>query len=292
MRRRTLGDAVSRRRALGLLGVAAGAAVLGPVAGVLASGTGTALDLVDPTTPVDAQPLGGVGHGALVFSDEFNGSVLDPTKWTVRDEERTEPSRTDGVRWWYKPSSVRVAESNLAIDIAALGNGVYAGGRIDSHGKFAFTYGTIEFRILFPPTQGHLSAAWLQASGGLADGARSAAGGAEIDLIESNFAGDEYTATVHYGGYGAGHIKSAQRVNAPGLHGHYHTIGLSWSPSVLEFRYDGRPVRTVKDPALISTVAGFPILSQEILQWAQGSITDAPLDRASTMYVDYVRVWQ
>ncbi|GAB2636403.1 glycoside hydrolase family 16 protein [Prescottella soli] len=277
---------------LSLLGVATGAAVLGPVAGVLAFGTGAAPDLVDPTTPADAQPLGGVGRGALVFSDEFNGSVVDAAKWTVRDEERTEPSRTDGFRWWYKPSTVRVAEGNLAIDIAALGHGVYAGGRIDSHGKFDFTYGTIEFRIRFPPTQGHLSAAWLQASRGLADGARNAARGAEIDLIESNFAGDEYTATIHYGGYGAGHIKSAQRVNAPGLHSGYHTIGLSWSPSTLEFRYDGKPVRTVTDPALISTVAEFPILSQEILQWAQGSIADAPLDRASTLYVDYVRVWQ
>lgn len=35
-----------------------------------------------------------------------------------------------------------------------------------------------------------------------------------------------------------------------------------------------------------------PILSHEVLQFADGSVTNAPLDSSSTVYVDHIRVWQ
>jgi hypothetical protein len=56
--------------------------------------------------------------------------------------------------------------------------------------------------------------------------------------------------------------------------------------------YDGTVVRTITDPKLISQVREFPIVSNEIIGYAQGDIHDAPLDWHSTMYVDYIRVWQ
>ncbi|MET7542259.1 hypothetical protein [Streptomyces sp. NPDC005507] len=56
--------------------------------------------------------------------------------------------------------------------------------------------------------------------------------------------------------------------------------------------YDGTVVRTITDPNLISQVREFPIVSHEVIPYAQGNVADAPLDYTSTMYVDYIRVWQ
>lgn len=66
---------------------------------------------VDPATPIGVQPLGSTARAAqvLVFSDEFTGTSLDTSKWTARDQERTESSRTDGVRGWCGASTPRFA---------------------------------------------------------------------------------------------------------------------------------------------------------------------------------------
>ncbi|MFF1568677.1 family 16 glycosylhydrolase [Streptomyces sp. NPDC058293] len=255
---------------------------------------GAASTAVDPATPAGVQPAAGP-PGTLVFSDEFTGSALDTAKWKVRDQERTESDRTDGIRWWYKPANVRVIPDNggnLAIDLRKLTTNQYAGGRVDTDGVFDYTHGTIEARIHVPPTEGHLGAVWLQAHS-MGSELGTAADGAEIDLLESAYTDDRYAATIHYDGYGTDHKQSSQIVAAPSLHTtHYHTIGLNWAASKMEFTYDGTVVRAVTDTKLISQVKEYPILSHEVLDWAAGDVTTAPLDYQSTMYVDYVRVWQ
>lgn len=264
--------------------------------------------LVDPATPTGVQPLGSstrdVSTRSLVFSDEFTEGTLDTSKWTARDQERT-GNRTDGIRWWYKPSNVRLIADNggnLAIDISKLGTNQYAGGRIDTAGatdssatKFDFTSGTVEARIHLPPTEGHLGAFWLQRTGGMpagypADG--TANDGAEYDIIESNYTDNRYSNTMHYDGYEAGHKSQTTTISAPRLRDDwYHTFRMDWSPNTINFWYDGVIVYSISDPDLISDVPEFPILSHEIIPFAQGSILNAPLDTTSTMYVDYIRVW-
>ncbi|WP_432164691.1 glycoside hydrolase family 16 protein [Streptomyces sp. bgisy031] len=281
------------------------AAALGAMA-LLGAGPGqaqAAATAVDPATPAGAQPLGSTSRAAqaLVFSDEFNGGPgsLDTSKWTARDQERTESSRSDGIRWWYKPANVRVIDStdgDLAIDLTKLGTNQYAGGRIDTQSKYTYTYGSLEARVHVPPTNGHIGAVWAQADGGLTPGGvidGTARDGAEMDIMESTYKADKYPATVIYDGYGSGYKLSSAVVNAPSLHGTwYHTYGLEWTPTSLKFLYDGAVVRTVTDPNLISQVQEFPILSHEILASSEGSVLDAPLDFNSTVYVDYIRIWQ
>ncbi|MFI1466470.1 family 16 glycosylhydrolase [Streptomyces wuyuanensis] len=280
--------------------VATGAALAAcAVVAAAPAGTGEPASLVDPATPAGVQPLGAGARTAqaLVFSDEFTGSTLDTAKWTARDQERTEASRTDGIRWWYKPGNVRVIPANggnLAVDLTRLAAGQYAGGRVDSQGRFDYTHGTIEARVHTPyATDGHLAAVWLQASGGHGTVPGTAEDGAEYDIVETADQADTYPVTVHYDGYGADHKSSSATVAAPALHSTwYHTYGMSWTPTRIQFTYDGKVVRTITDPKLISQVGEFPILSHECLQFADGSLADAPLDSDSTVYVDYVRIWQ
>ncbi|MER5683266.1 glycoside hydrolase family 16 protein [Streptomyces sp. NPDC002205] len=166
---------VQPRTALRRLAVTCAAPAACAVLATAPAGAEESPPLVDPATPAGVQPLG-VGPRAaqaLVFSDEFTGTALDTSKWTARDQERTESSRTDGNRWWYKPGSVRVITDNggnLAIDLTKLADKQYAGGRVDSQGKFDYTHGTLEARVHTPyATGGHLAAVWLQASAGRSD---------------------------------------------------------------------------------------------------------------------------
>ncbi|MFJ9038131.1 family 16 glycosylhydrolase [Streptomyces sp. NPDC102406] len=296
MRDRTTMTAIALLAASALLG-----ALPAHAAGSARQDAGQAAGLIDPATPAGVQPLGtGTATAAaqtLVFSDEFDGATLDAARWTARDQERSGAAGTD--RWWYKPAGVRTDGAGaLAIDVKQLAEGQYAGGRIDSQGKFDYTYGTIEARIHTPAaTNGHLAALWLQADAGLTPGGvvdGTARDGAEMDVTETNYQADKYSVTLHYDGYGADHKSSGTVAEAPGLHSTwYHTFGLSWTPTRLTFLYDGAVVRTVTDPRLVSQVAEFPILSHEVLDgWADGSVHDETFDWHSTMYVDYLRVWQ
>jgi beta-glucanase (GH16 family) len=288
---------MSRRtllRAAGAVGV--GAAVSATSTGRASAATGRTPCLVDPATPRRVRPRSGVRpHSTLVFSDEFTGTAVDTGKWNILDVDRG--TQSNGIDYWYKASNVRVTNGALAIDISNLGPSSYGGGRIDTQGKFGLTFGTIEYSIHIPPTQGHLAAAWLQAVNGLTPGGvvdGTARDGAEIDILESFSASDQYGVTIHWDGYGADHQSSNVVATAPGLHDGtwYHTFTTSWTSTQLTFSYDGTVVRTITDPKLISQVSEFAIASHEIIPYAQGNIADAPLDFTSTMYVDYVRIWQ
>jgi beta-glucanase (GH16 family) len=251
--------------------------------------------LVDRATPQSVRPLVGGTAQALVFSDEFTGTSLNTAKWNAVEQHRA--SGNHGVDYWYKSANVRLTNGALALDISQLGTDSYGGSRVDSQGKYDLTFGTIEFSVHVPPTIGHLAAAWLQASNGLTPGGAvdgTARDGAEIDVTETFSTGDQFGVTIHWDGYGADHQSSNTVANAPGLHNGawYHTFTLNWSSTRMTVSYDGTVVRTITDPKLISQVGEFPIVSNEIIGYAQGDIHNAPLDWHSTMYVDYIRVWQ
>ena len=90
----------------------------------------------------------------------------------------------------------------------------------------------------------------------------------------------------------------------PGLHDGFHTLGCRWSDTnggLLEFFYDGRKIREINDPNLVSRAATYFILSAEVFtdpDWKSWNFVDGdayniPLeDFPFYHYVDYVRVWR
>ncbi|MFG2976882.1 family 16 glycosylhydrolase [Streptomyces sp. NPDC048331] len=180
---------------------------------------------VSASTPTTARPRGVTDPGKLVFSDEFDGKLLNEAKWNARDQERTQTKRKDGLRWWYKPENVSVADGKLALGISWLGDNEYAGARVDSWRKFEFTYGTVEFRMHIPPTEGHLAAAWMQ-SGAKESRTGTGADGTEIDLIETPYQTDRFATSIHYDGYGADHKTASTRTTRTGLRVGYQTLAL------------------------------------------------------------------
>lgn len=270
---------------------------------VSAAGLAAALLAAVPATSSPAAARAEVSAGArtevsapartartLVFSDEFNGTALDTTKWQARSWSRGGAVPPD--TWSYSPSNVHVANGRLELSLGNPAPNTYTGAAIDTAGKFSYTYGALKARVKVPPINGHLAAVWLNTGSiGSVDG--TARDGEEIDVVETNSQADKYAVTVHWDGYGADHRQSGQSVAAPSLHSGWHVFGLTWTPSRLIFTYDGTRVRTITDPALVSQVNEYVLLSHEILDgWADGSIHDEVFDPSSSMYVDWIRVYQ
>jgi beta-glucanase (GH16 family) len=114
----------------------------------------------------------------------------------------------------------------------------YTSGRVDTHGKFEFQYGTAVARMQVPAGQGLWPAFWALGSNIDTDGWPLCG---EIDVVEN--VGSEPTtahATLHASGLAglpwlAGGLTNA---SAP-LSGGYHDYGMVWGPNAISVSLDG-----------------------------------------------------
>ena len=98
----------------------------------------------------------------LVWSDEFNGSSLDTSKWSYE---------TGGSGWgnnelqYYTDRTDNAYVSDGALHIKAkresYGGKNYTSARLNTNGKFTFTYGYVEARLALPSNQGIWPAFWM-----------------------------------------------------------------------------------------------------------------------------------
>jgi beta-glucanase (GH16 family) len=267
----------------------------------------TAPRLVDPQTPLQAVPasvsINGNERWKLVFSDEFNDTVIEPTKWTVETTTRKRPDilvKSDPMQVEEKDGHAYIYYRKSRIE-----ENTYFAGRFNSRGHFATTYGYLEARMHIIKPDGYQVAFWmmpdqegLTAPKGVTDG--TANDGAEIDIIEGNKAEERYSTGLHWDGYAKpAHKSNGATVNAPGLHTQeYHTIGFEWSPQTLKFYYDGKLVRTIDKPTLIPRVPHYVIFSGSCFgvgDWVNGNVTKNKLLQeggTAKAYIDYVRVFK
>jgi len=83
----------------------------------------------------------------LVFSDEFDGTTLDLSKWNIKDQ-----AGTNHELQYYAPQQVSVSGGNLVITANNIPfNGkAYMSGCVDTQNKFSTTFGRFEFRAQMP----------------------------------------------------------------------------------------------------------------------------------------------
>ena len=103
-----------------------------------------------------------VGNWELVWSDEFDGEVLDASKWSpnvwpprkVNDEDQAYTPRE---------KNLRVENGNLVIEAhkEEYEGASYTSGRVHSDGKGDFLYGRFEVRAKLPAGQGSWPAIWM-----------------------------------------------------------------------------------------------------------------------------------
>lgn len=247
---------------------------------------------------LSACPLwGGPPSGNVIGSrwvqtlkEDFNGPSLDTNIWTLR-ENYDRPNGNNGVTWDWLPENVSVADGRMVIQTVDNGDGTYSSGNAWTKDKWYQTYGFFEARIKPPPTSsGSQAAFWMTAQDNghfiVGDDGRD---GAEIDIMETPDATDQYRTSVHWDGYSTDHQSVGATASAPGIHDGYHNFGLYWDTETLEYYYDGELKRTYTGGG-VPRVAEVLQASVGILNWVDGDIRTADLPVETSF--DYVYAWR
>ncbi len=236
----------------------------------------------------------------LLWSDEFEGTALDSSKWI----HWLPGARRDAVN---TPTAVSVSGGVAAISTYTSG-GTHYTGMISTDTKLTTAYGYIEARINYDSSPGMWSAFWMQSpTMGNPIGDPQTAG-TEIDICEHRVVDGSGTdisgkivGNIHWDGYGASHQSTGYTSPSLGLGTGYHVYGLEWTPTQQKFYIDGVLRWTVNDASNspVSQRTEFLILSSEVDEtsttWAgpipaggYGSL----LTTTTKMQIDYVRFYK
>ena len=260
---------------------------------------------VPTSTPIaapDPLPADAPEGWELIWSDEFDGDVINPENWTY-DIGGWGWGNGEAQYYTDRPENARVENGLLVIEARQekFEEKYYTSARLITQGLQEFQYGRIEARIKVPPGVGLWPAFWMLGS----DFSRN-----PDDPIDSNWphAGEvdimEYVGrepdlvmgTAHGPGYaGAGGLGRWNRQEYP-IADDFHTFAVEWDETGITWFYDDEEYFTltpedVGDREWVLDKEFFILLNVAIGGTFGGTIgldTKFP----TNMYVDYVRVYQ
>ncbi len=272
-----------------------------------ASGSQTNQNISNPTLVVAENFAVSPGDNlTLVWSDEFDGSALDPATWFFATGDGSEVGLPGG--WgnnelqYYQPDNAQVANGVLSIETrveaAPLGLN-YTSARINTADRFAFRYGRIEASIKLPAGQGLWPAFWMLSQDS-PYGIWAATG--EMDIMEAinldGTGGNEIFATLHYGGEFPANT-STSVTYTPGIDvtDNFNTYAMEWDPT--EVRWYFNDTLYAVQNSWFSTAAPYPAPFDQpfhiLLNVAVGgNFPGNGIDNSAlpaVMEVDYVRVY-
>ncbi|WP_165984350.1 discoidin domain-containing protein [Streptomyces sp. YIM 98790] len=262
-----------------------------------------------PLPPDPAEPL------ELVWSDEFDapaGTIPDQSKWTADSGV----GQNNELQYYTENENARHdGDGNLVIEarrevtpgttcprdpLSGSTTCQYTSGRINTHGRFDFTYGRVEARIKVSSTQGHWPAFWMLGSSFFDEGRPWPYCG-EIDIMEHIGSEPGRThSTLHAPAYfgAGGHGSSYDLPGGARFDQDFHVFALDWNSRGMVFTVDGHVVHTV-DREELETSVGPWVYDGEfflILNSAVGGDWPGPPDTGTVfpqrMLIDYVRVYQ
>ncbi|SDP93019.1 discoidin domain-containing protein [Lentzea jiangxiensis] len=270
-------------------------------------GTGGAPITPPPLPPNPSFP------GRLVWSDEFNapaGTGPDASKW----QPEVGPGVNNELQYYTNNNNARHdGNGNLVLQarrevtpgsacpvdpVSGSTTCQYTSARLNTYGKFTFTYGRVEARIKVSSTQGLWPAFWMLGAD-FFDQRRPWPYTGEIDIMEH--VGKEPNrvySTLHAPQYfGAGGHGSPLDLGQPASSA-FRTFAVEWDSSHMTFSVDGNRFFTV-DRNVLETTRGpwvydhpfFIIINNAVGgDWPgpPGAGTQLPQD----MVLDYVRVYQ
>lgn len=263
------------------------------------------VNISNPTlTVADNSPVTAGGPLTLVWSDEFNGSRVDPQKWYFESGDGSQygiPGWGNNELQWYLPNSAAISNGTLVITARKeSSNGKsYTSARINTRDRFAFKHGRIEARMKLPRGQGLWPAFWLLPQDN-AYGVWAASG--EIDIAEAvnlgAAGGNNIYGVIHYGGPFPNNKQSGETYQvATDMTADFHTYALEWDVAELRWYVDG--ILFAVQNSWFSSAAPFPAPFDRrfyiLLNVAVGgNFPGAPTTSTvfpATLEVDYVRVY-
>jgi beta-glucanase (GH16 family) len=241
------------------------------------------------------------GDWVKTFDDEFDGPVIDPTKWNIYG-----PNYWDKKTHWSRENLI--LESGAAKfhfekkpghhnDDPKQKRTDYACGFLETYGKWVQRYGYFEARVKLPRAPGLWPTFWLMPDRGAAVGPHehrqdTANGGMEFDIMEhlTRWGPYRYNIALHWDGYGKQHKAIGSACNyVPADKDGFITSGLLWTPGSAIFYGNGKELFRWEDPR-VCTVASGIIIEITTGGWDNNAVDDAQLP--ADYLIDYVRVWQ
>lgn len=224
----------------------------------------------------------------LKWSDEFNGSSLDSTKWKYTFNGLHKKA-------FYVPEALYVRDGYLHIQTYTAANITYTGS-ICTKDIFEQSYGYWECKVRFKDKPGTLSDFWLYSDTVATMTHDIENSGAEIDIFEHRSQdndGKDLTKqiqhSINFNGYEAEH-ELEYRIVPMETTDQFDVIGFEWTDKEYIFYVNGKETWRTKTGH--TRRPEYIILSTEV-QNKQGS-GEIPIDGYScedTMIIDYVRFY-
>lgn len=234
----------------------------------------------------------------LVWSDEFNtGTAPDPTKWNYDIGTGTNGWGNNELEYYTsRPQNIYVANGclNIVAQKESYNGSSYTSARINTKGKFQFTYGKIVARIALSSggRTGIWPAFWMLGANIDTVGWPQCG---EMDIMENKGTSTVYS-TLHWWNELTNTAASYGQTTSTTING-FHDYELEWTPTYVYGRVDGVTYFTIQtDPTVAPTLTEFQqpffiLLNQAV----GGSFAGRPNGTTtfpSTMQVDYIRVYQ
>jgi beta-glucanase (GH16 family) len=243
------------------------------------------------------QNVGGTTY-QLVWSDEFDGSSLNPANWTAEIGTGNNGWGNNEAQYYTdRPENLRVENGRLVITAVKENyqGSSWTSARIITQDKRNFQYGKFEFRAKLPTGQGPWPAAWMLGAN-ISTVGWPACG--EIDVMEwrgtfgdANTVGHALHSSARHGG---NPVQPATRTSVSNPSTEFHTYAVVWNSDSFIFSVDGVDVATLTPPA--ADAEAFRKEFFLLLNLAMGGVynggTIDPSLTGATYEVDYVRVYQ
>ncbi|RYJ37595.1 Glycoside hydrolase [Flavobacterium anhuiense] len=245
----------------------------------------------------------------LVWSDEFNGTTVDLTKWQSisgngcpslcgfgnAEAQRYDPNQATIIKEGtnsYLNIEAKYAPSSQFPDQP------YASSKLTTEGKYSLKYGRVEARMKLSNGMGAWPAFWMLPVGG------NWPYTGEIDIMEAKHRNPQSVdGTIHYDGNGY-HFTGRSYSSPTDLSSDFHVYAVEWGPNFIKWFVDDVLFHTATPNTTVN--GGWPFNDSQfyiILNLAVGSagtpytsvngagVAPVPGDFPAKLQVDYVRVY-
>jgi beta-glucanase (GH16 family) len=225
----------------------------------------------------------------LLWSDEFNGTAVDTTKWNMV----TGSLNVNQEEEYYQPSNATVANGYLTITAQAQQQGgfSYTSARMNTSNKFSVTYGKIEARISLPVGLGLWPAFWMLGTD--INNGVIWPGCGEIDIMEHINTDSLIYGTMHWSDAGSTVQYGLNMASSPSQ---FHIYSVVWNANEIQWYVDNNIYCTGNIQNSVNGTNAFHLPFYLLLNMAVGGSWPGLAVDASKlpakMLVDYVRVYQ
>jgi beta-glucanase (GH16 family) len=240
---------------------------------------------VQAVTPADTTVP---ANYTLVWSDEFNGTAIDTTKWNFE----TGNLGVNNEKEYYQAANATEANGNLIITAKAetVNGWPYTSARMNTLNKVSAQYGRIEARIKLPLGAGLWPAFWMM---GANINTVSWPQCGEMDIMEHINADNTIYGTMHWNVNGAVQYGLTTTVANPG---DYHVYAIDWDANSITWYVDNVLYCTGNISNNINNTGAFQLPFFILFNLAvAGDFPGQTVDLTklpASMYVDYVRVYK